>query len=474
MRLVRAFVYGSVALILGMGWAFLYWQSGAIDLAAGNAARSALVQLRGIDERWNAQLAAARFASGRLEPAPFDAAYAWLELQALRLPHAELGRALGAVRSAFESKASLLRRIGADDPLEDLSGLVAVAPRLDRLSLVLEHAFDDALARAERYRAWLLYYSAGVLVLVALLAFALRRANVGLEERVRERTRELERAMEELKQSQAMLVQSEKMSSLGQMVAGLAHEVNTPLAYVKASLEAVRTRAGEAGRLARETQWLLELLQAEKTDEAALAAQFATVRALLQDKRFESLEAQLADGLHGIEQLGELVASLKDFSRLERGSVAQVDLHQGIEATLRIAQPQLGKRVVRKTFGQIPPVSCAPSQINQVLLNLIVNAAQATREADGAIELRTSMRDPDHVAIDVIDNGPGIAKDVLPKIFDPFFTTKAVGKGTGLGLSISYRIVQRHGGKLEVESRPGAGTRFTVLLPVNAPQALAA
>jgi signal transduction histidine kinase len=146
--------------------------------------------------------------------------------------------------------------------------------------------------------------------------------------------------------------------------------------------------------------------------------------------------------------------------------VAQVDLHEGIESTLRIAQHQIGKREVKKAYGQIPRVTCSPSQVNQVILNLVVNAAQATPEAGGQIGIRTSLKDTGHVAIDVADNGHGIPPEVLPRIFDPFFTTKDVGKGTGLGLAICYKIVEDHGGRLEVQSKPG-NTRFTVILPVD-------
>ena len=270
------------------------------------------------------------------------------------------------------------------------------------------------------------------------------------------------------------LVQADKLSSIGLLAAGVAHEVNTPLAYVKASLEAAQSRAGDAGRLARETRWLLELIESDRTDEAALSAQLATVRNLIADKRLESLDSQLKDGLHGITQIAELVVSLKDFSRLERGSVVSYDVNQGVETTLRIAAAEVGTRTVKKLFGDVPAILCSPSQINQVILNLVVNAAQATPESGGSIVVRTHMPDAQHVAIEVGDNGRGIPKDVLPRIFDPFFTTKDVGKGTGLGLSISYRIVQAHGGKLEVDSKPGVGTRFTVLLPIKTQTALAA
>jgi signal transduction histidine kinase len=338
----------------------------------------------------------------------------------------------------------------------------------------MERAFADALAETERYRTWLLYYSAFVLALLGLAAIQLRRANRSLERRVTQRTQELSSTLGKLKESETMLVQSEKMSALGQMVAGVAHEVNTPLAYVKASLEAAQSRAGDAGRLARETRALLEMIEHESADEAALAQRLASVRNLLADKKLEALDSQLKDGLHGITQIAELVVSLKDFSRLERGSVTTYDVNQGIETTLRIAAPQLGRRQVKKMLGEVPAITCSPSQINQVVLNLLVNAAQATPESGGSIVVRTSMRDAEHVAIEVADNGKGIPKDVLPKIFDPFFTTKEVGKGTGLGLSICYRIVQAHGGSIDVDSRAGVGTRFTVVLPITAQAALAA
>ena len=476
MKFVRAFVYGAIALMLAAGWAFLYWQSGTIDLAAGNAARAALLDLRAVDARWDDQLTEMGLASSRgpQQPVAHQAAYAWLELQALKLAHPDLGRSLGAVRGAFDEKSRLLKRVAAGEPVANDAWKVPTRARLDQLSRVLEAAFREALEETERFRTWLLYYSAFLLALLALLALQLRRANRGLERRVEQRTSELSNTLGKLKESETMLVQSEKMSALGQMVAGVAHEVNTPLAYVKASLEAAQSRAGDAGRLARETRWLLELVESDKADEAALAAQLATVRNLIADKRLETLDTQLKDGLHGITQIAELVVSLKDFSRLERGSVVPYDVNQGVETTLRIAAAQLGKRSVKKLLGQVPQIMASPSQINQVILNLVVNAAQATPESGGSIVVRTHTPDAERVAIEVADNGRGIPKEVLPKIFDPFFTTKDVGKGTGLGLSISYKIVEAHGGRIEVDSRPGVGTRFTVFLPLRTAAAMAA
>ena len=161
--------------------------------------------------------------------------------------------------------------------------------------------------------------------------------------------------------------------------------------------------------------------------------------------------------------------NLKNFSRLDRSKVASFNLNEGIESTLTLARHDLKNHTIKKNFGDIPPVTCSPSQINQVFLNLINNASQAIEAGRGVITLTTRRQDVDHVAVEVQDNGKGIPPDVLPKIFDPFFTTKDVGKGTGLGLSIVYKIVEQHGGKISVDSAPGVGTKFTVVLPL-APQ----
>jgi two-component system NtrC family sensor kinase len=470
MRFARFVLFALMALVLAGGWGYLYWQSSDSSLVAGHAARSALNNLRQLDSRWNDLIVGARLLPGRsgaaMQPAGHGRALAELEVRALQVPYDGLGVLLSKVKEAFDDKGQLMQKIAAGEPLHELAWIAPTGPRLDALSRMLDRAMNNAVLQSELYRTWLLYYSAFLLTVLAWLFLELRRANASLERRVAERTSELTETLAKLKQSEAMLVQSEKMSSLGQMVAGLAHEVNTPLAYVKASLEAMRSRLGDAGRLAQETDRLLELLAAEQPDEAALAAQFETVKALAKDKRAEGLEAQLKDGLHGIGRIAELVSNLKDFSRLDRGQHAEVDLHEGIDSTLRIAQHQIGKRAVKKAYGQIPRVRCAPSQVNQVILNLLVNAAQATPEASGQIGIRTSQPDAAHVAIDIADNGHGIPPEVLPRIFDPFFTTKDVGKGTGLGLAICYRIVHEHGGRLEVHSKPG-NTRFTVVLPVG-------
>jgi signal transduction histidine kinase len=205
--------------------------------------------------------------------------------------------------------------------------------------------------------------------------------------------------------------------------------------------------------------------------EAELSAQFASASQALNEAHsggtFPDIDALVKDGLYGIGQIAELVTNLKNFSRLDRSKVAEFDLNEGIASALTIAKNQLKHRKVNKLLGAIPKVPCAPSQMNQVFLNLLTNAAQATAEEGGVITVRTYQPDPGRVAIEIADNGHGIPADVLPKIFDPFFTTKEVGKGTGLGLSITYKIVESHGGRIEVASKVGTGTKFTVTLPVK-------
>ena len=526
MRILGILGYGFMALVLACAWAFLYWQSSAVDLAEGDAARIALDGLRAVDAGWNQQLVGERLHArgGAAESPPRAApaspasrhrmAYSALEVRALGLGDPRVGAELAQLKRAIAEKSELVARHAqiraevervdaADEPkraelralgdaIFDQAWFAPTGPRLDTLGRAIDRAVDDALVQTELYRVGLLYYSGFLLAVLVFFAWnldqrrrqidginrQLREANETLETRVAERTRELSEALAKLKESEAMLIQSEKMSSLGQMVAGIAHEVNTPLAYVKSSLESVRRSVPGAARLATETERLLALLSADSADEAALAAQFAAVRTLVEDLRSKAalgeLDQLLKDGLFGIGQISEVIANLKNFSRLDRSKVADYDLHEGIESSIRIGYAQLQKRTVRKEFGKIPRISCSPSQINQVILNLLSNAAQATKDGEGIITVRTGMRDAAHVTVEVADNGSGIPADVLPKIFDPFFTTKGVGKGTGLGLSICYKIVENHGGKLEVQSKPGAGTRFTVVLPVVPPAALAA
>jgi len=367
--------------------------------------------------------------------------------------------------------------LGAKPVEDDLFRKISVAsagPRIDSLTDAFTSETAEIQSDSERYRIYLIAYAAALLLLTGWLLSRLAISYRLLESRVEERTRELSNALTQLKESESQLIQTEKMSSLGQMVAGIAHEINTPLAYVKNSLGSVAGKLPEVKKLVVETNKLLKLMEEGSPNPDRLHAKFNSVHELIH--RFAEQQAlaelgQLAsDGLYGIEQISEIVLNLKNFSRLDRSKVSSFNLNEGLESALILAKHELKHLKVKKQFGEIPAITCSPSQLNQVFLNLINNAAQAIESGSGEITVSTRVEDPEHVAIEIADNGKGIPPEIMSKIFDPFFTTKAVGKGTGLGLSISYKIIEQHGGKISVDSNVGVGTRFTIVLPLTPPE----
>lgn len=295
-------------------------------------------------------------------------------------------------------------------------------------------------------------------------------ANTSLEARVSERTRDLERAYEELKESQVQLVQAEKMSSLGQLVAGIVHEINTPLLYVLNNATVTSENIDELRECIVETTRLANLVDAGGVEapevRVALKRLADHVDPAALNETIDEIVGLSQDSMEGLNQISELVQSLKDFSRLDRAAEDRFDVREGIEKTLLITRNLLKYGVtVDQRFGEVPPILCAPSRINQVFINLVTNAVQAM-DGKGTLTITTRARE-NWVDIEMCDTGCGIAPENLSKIMDPFFTTKPVGQGTGLGLSIVRRIIDEHGGKIMVDSKVGVGTTITISLPID-------
>ncbi|MDZ7655953.1 MAG: ATP-binding protein [Sulfurimicrobium sp.] len=315
--------------------------------------------------------------------------------------------------------------------------------------------------------------------------------NEQLEQRVMERTRELElskraleadvearrevearlqqehveqgKLIEELKSAQQQLLQSEKMASIGQLAAGVAHEINNPVGYLYSNLGSMEKYLGNLfsaldsyERLTTELDVNGEMENALKQLKQNLDLEFLK----------EDIPALMVESKEGITRVKKIVQDLKDFSHVDEAEWQLSDLHRGLDSTLNIVWNELKyKAEVIKEYGALPEVECIPSQLNQVFMNLLVNAGHAI-ENRGTITIRTS-HEGDQVWVEIADTGKGIEAANLKRIFEPFFTTKPVGKGTGLGLSLSYGIVTNHHGSIQVESNPDAGTKFRVWLPVK-------
>lgn len=383
-----------------------------------------------------------------------------------------------AERASAGASAHLAARAAEADAWRKFTFLTP-GSRAELQAQTLAREIEATLEDKDRWRAYLFAYAAALLVGVGYLGTRvasaqaqLREANERLEERVVERTRELEKTLGQLRESEAQLVQTEKMSSLGQLVAGVAHEINTPLAYVKNSVDSMRGRMPELREALGQAEQLLALLREESPDPDALQAAFdglaGRLGTLAEHHVLDDLDALTRDGLHGIEQISELVNNLRSFSRLDRSRIASFNVNEGVNAALLIARPALRKVDVEKHLSDdVPSITCSPSQVNQVLLNIVTNAAQAIDKPRGLIKVATRPDGPGHVAIEITDNGQGIPPESMARIFDPFYTTKAPGQGTGLGLSIAYKIVSQHGGRIDVRSEVGVGTTFTVRLPIE-------
>lgn len=337
--------------------------------------------------------------------------------------------------TAHESKEEMTRGLeaGADDFVGKSNDLAVLKARIR--ALLRRKFFQEDNQR--------IYAELKNKELEAVRARAEKEAaetRAALAEKLTETNRELEETNRKLKETQMHLIQSEKMASLGQLVAGIAHEINNPLAFVLNNLFTIETNLEKIGV------------------EAALSADSR--------KRLQKARVRLAEMKEGLDRVKELVLNLRTFSRLDEGDFKTVDVHQSIDSVLMFLRHRFGDRIqVVKDYDPDGTLSCFAGQLNQVFMNLLANATEAI-DGSGTITI-TTRRDGQSFLVKVRDTGKGIPESIRHRLFEPFFTTKPVGEGTGLGLSISYAIVERHKGTIDVESEKGRGSQFTVEIPLN-------
>ncbi len=286
----------------------------------------------------------------------------------------------------------------------------------------------------------------------------------------------LEKALKDLEETQAQIIQSEKMASIGQLAAGVAHEINNPIGFVSSNLRTLTDYRQDIGQMivlyrnfikeikdTTETQLpptLMDRLKEIEDTEDKIDIEYIQ----------QDLDELISDCLDGTDRIRKIVLDLKDFAHPGEDAPKETDINTGLESTLNVVYNELKyKAKIIKNFGEVPLIQCYPQQINQVFMNILVNAAQAI-EKSGEIRINTESRG-EWVEVRISDTGCGISEDHLTRIFDPFFTTKDVGKGTGLGMNIAYNIIQKHNGFINVESKLGEGTTFTVRLPLALPEA---
>ena len=291
----------------------------------------------------------------------------------------------------------------------------------------------------------------------------------GNEELIK-RTKELENSNNQLKEIQAQLIQSEKMAAIGLLAAGIAHAINNPIGFIKSNLSIIGDYIESLLSVTSQSDKLLAFLAKEGRTEEEKSKFVSELKSKIKSIEFDYLKkdipAILNETAEGISRVTSIVEDLSGFSRASETDWEIYDLHKGLDSTINIANNEIKYNAsVIKNFGEIPLIDCIPSQINQVILNVIINAAQSIDES-GEITVVTKLKG-DRVSISITDTGSGIEPDDLEHLFEPFFTTKPIGMGTGLGLSVSYGIVKAHGGDIEITSNLGTGTTVEILLPVS-------
>ncbi len=281
-----------------------------------------------------------------------------------------------------------------------------------------------------------------------------------------------------LKETQSQILQSDKMPSIGQLAAGVAHEINNPVGFVSSNLKTLTDYQQNIAQIFSQYRQFIKTVSDVKTsgpDRAAMDALAARIQEKESELDIAYIQEDIPGLIHesreGLDRIKKIVLDLKDFSHPGEDILKLTDINRNMDSTLNIVWNELKyKATITKDYGELPQVRCYPQQLNQVFINLLVNAAQAI-EDQGEIHIATREVDG-NVEITVSDSGQGIAAENLSRIFDPFFTTKAVGKRTGLGLNVTYNIIKKHHGAIDVRSEPGKGTTFTIRIPVSGPEEL--
>ncbi|MCB2220426.1 MAG: GHKL domain-containing protein [Bacteroidetes bacterium] len=308
------------------------------------------------------------------------------------------------------------------------------------------------------------YYSVMIIMIVAfLIAFFFRNVGDDLERKLVQKNNYLNDLINKMKTMQEQMINSEKMASLGQLTAGIAHEINNPINFVSSNISPLKTDLIELKELCKQYK---NLHNAKDPSEELKKIEGYSSK-IDPEYLYQEIETLISGIEEGAGRTKQIVLGLRSFSRVDEDEFKKADLHEGLESTLMLLKNKLKNRIeLIKDYGELPEIECIPGKINQVFMNILNNAAEAIPDK-GTLWITTRNHPKKNsIAISIRDNGPGMKESVRRRIFEPFFTTKAIGKGTGLGLSISYGIIEKHNGNIEVISQPNKGAEFIITLPV--------